>query len=260
MNALELGTLTKRYGRGVKALDRLSLNVPQGVIFGFLGLNGAGKTTTINILAGFLKKDRGTIRLFGKEIQEGEYEYKRELGFVLDRALYFEQMTGREYLEFVGEMYDVPRQAAIGRVDELLEFLDLQEKADDLIGTYSTGMKKKTSLAAAIIHKPRLVVLDEPLEGIDALSSSEIKELLKLMAKRGTTVFMTSHVLDTVEKICDEMAIIDRGRLVLQCEREKVRGMVKQFIQGEHVSNLEQLFVGLVGRKTKKDTLSWLRE
>jgi ABC-2 type transport system ATP-binding protein len=260
MNALELDSLSKRYGRGVKALDRLSLSVPQGVIFGFLGLNGAGKTTTINILAGYLKKDRGTIRLFGKEMQDSDYEYKRELGFVLDRPLYFEQMTGREYLEFVGEMYDVPQQAVIGRVDELLEFLDLQEKADDLIGTYSTGMRKKISLAAAIIHKPRLVVLDEPLEGIDALSAGEIKELLKLMAKRGTTVFMTSHVLDTVEKICDEIAIIHRGRLVLQCEREKVRGMVKQFIQGEHVSNLEQLFVGLVGRKKKKDTLSWLRE
>jgi ABC-2 type transport system ATP-binding protein len=260
MNALELHSLTKTYDHAVQALDRLSLKVPQGVIFGFLGLNGAGKTTAINILAGFLKKDGGTVHLFEKEVQDDDYEYKRELGFVLDRPLYFEQMTGREYLEFVGEMYDVPHEASSDRVDELLEFLDLQEKAYDLIGTYSTGMRKKISLAAAIIHKPRLVILDEPLEGIDALSASEIKELLKLMARRGTTVFMTSHVLDTVEKICDELAIIDRGKLVLQCEREKVREMVKHFIQAEHVSNLEQLFVGLVGQKKKKDTLSWLKE
>jgi ABC-2 type transport system ATP-binding protein len=260
MNALELHSLTKMYDHRVKALDRLSLKVPRGVIFGFLGLNGAGKTTTINILAGFLKKDGGTVRLFGKEVLDDEYEYKRELGFVLDRPLYFEQMTGREYLQFVGEMYDVLPDALSGRADELLEFLDLEEKGHDLIGTYSTGMKKKISLAAAIIHKPRLVILDEPLEGIDALSASEIKGLLKLMAQRGTTVFMTSHVLDTIEKICDELAIIDRGRLVLQCEKEKVRGMVKNVIQEEHVSNLEQLFVGLVGKRKTKDTLSWLRE
>jgi ABC-2 type transport system ATP-binding protein len=260
MNALELHSLRKTYDHTVKALDRLSLKVPQGVIFGFLGRNGAGKTTTINILAGFLKKDGGTIRLFGKELREDEYDYKRELGFVLDRPLYFEQMTGREYLEFVGEMYEVPRGALMCRVEELLEFLELQEKASDLIGTYSTGMKKKISLAAAIIHKPRLVILDEPLEGIDALSASEIKELLKLMARLGTTVFMTSHVLDTVERICDELAIIDRGKLVLQCEREKVREMVKHFIQTEHASSIEQLFLGLVGRKKKRDTLSWLGE
>lgn len=257
MTALELHGLTKVYNHTLRALDELTLKVPSSVIFGFLGLNGAGKTTTINILAGFVKRDDGEVRLFGNEIHDGDYEYKRELGFVLDRPLYFEKMTGREYLEFVGSMYDVPMHIADGRIDELLEFLDLQERGSDLIGTYSTGMKKKISLAAAIIHKPKLIILDEPLEGIDALSANEIKDLLKLMAKRGTTIFMTSHVLDTVEKICDEVAIIDHGRLVLQCEREKVRGLVKHVIQEEHISSLENLFIGLVGRKGKKKTLSW---
>ena len=260
MNALELQGLTKTYNHSVKALDNLTLKVRPSVIFGFLGLNGAGKTTTINILAGFVKKDEGEIRLFGNAIRDDDYEYKRDLGFVLDRPLYFEQMTGREYLEFVGSMYDVSPRSLGGRIEELLEFLDLLERAADPIGTYSTGMKKKISLAAAIIHKPRLVILDEPLEGIDVLSAREIQDLLKLMAKRGTTIFMTSHVLDTVERLCDEIAIIDHGRLILQCEREKVRGMVKHMIQKEHVSNLEQLFVGLVGRKAKKSTLSWLEE
>jgi len=258
MNVIELYKLTKIYDGRIHALDDLTLAVPQGMIFGFLGLNGAGKTTTIHIIAGFLKQDAGTVSLFGRVISDGDYEYKRQLGFVLDRPLYFEGMTGKEYLNFVAAMYDVPRCEAEKRVDELFEFFDLHDRRHDAIKTYSTGMKKKISLAAAIIHKPKLIILDEPLEGIDAVSANAIKESLKLMAQKGETVFITSHVLDTIEKICDEIAIIDKGKLLFQCPTEEIQTKVKSELSQETFSSLEELFIELVAGKMRKKNLSWL--
>ncbi len=258
MNAIQLNHVTKVYDGRIHALDDLSLVVPQGMIFGFLGLNGAGKTTTIHIIAGFLKQDAGSVSLFGNAISEQDYEYKRQLGFVLDRPLYFEEMTGEEYLNFVAAMYDVPQREATKRIDELFEFFDLDDRRHDAIETYSTGMKKKVSLAAAIIHRPKLIILDEPLEGIDAVSANAIKESLRLMAQKGETVFITSHVLDTIEKLCNEIAIIDKGKLLFQCPTEEIQTKVRSELSQETFSSLEELFIELVAGKMRKKNLSWL--
>lgn len=258
VDILEIEKLGKTYESGHKALDGLSLTVRKGIIFGFLGLNGAGKTTTIRILAGLNSKDSGTVKLFGKEITEHDYDHKQQVGFVLDEPLYFDWMSAGKYLRFVGTMYSLPPNDIERRTSDLLEFFDLQSKGDDPIESFSTGMKKKVSLAAAIIHKPQLVVLDEPLEGIDALAASSIKESLKMMAEGGTTVFITSHVLDTVERLCDDISIIHHGKSLLQCKTSEIRTKVKGELGNATYASLEELFVDLVSDKVKKKHLSWL--
>jgi ABC-2 type transport system ATP-binding protein len=258
MNILEYTNVVKTYDTGVRALNGLTLTVPKGVMFGFIGLNGAGKTTSIRILAGLSKKDEGSITLFGKELEEHDYTYKREIGFVLDQPLYFDWMTARQYLEFVGTLYALTAEEIRQRSDELLEFFDLQSKEEDPIKFYSTGMKKKISLAAAIIHDPQLIVLDEPLEGIDALAGNAIKETLMLMVKRGTTIFITSHVLDTVERLCQEIAIIHRGEILLQCPTDEIRTRMKNTTTNQTYQSLEELFVDYVSEETRKKHLSFL--
>ena len=259
VNILEFSNVVKTYESGVRALDGMTMSLPAGSIFGFIGLNGAGKTSAIRILAGLTGKDSGGVQLFGKEIGMHDNSYKREVGFVLDEPLYFDWMPANEYLRFVGAMEGIAPDEALKRSGELLEFFDLGDKGDDPIKTYSTGMKKKISLAAAIIHNPKLIVLDEPLEGIDALASSSIKESLALMASKGTTILITSHVLDTVDKFCTELAIIHRGKIVLQCKTEEIRTKARNEIMDSAYASLEELFVDLVSDKVKKRHLSWLQ-
>ena len=258
VNILEFENLVKTYESGVRAVDGLAFSVAQGSIFGFIGLNGAGKTSTIRILAGLLVKDGGTIRYDGKEINQRDVSYKRDIGFVLDEALYFDWMSAREYFRFVGTMYNLPTEETASRAEELLEFFDLQDKEGEPIRSFSTGMKKKISLAAAIIHKPRLVVLDEPLEGIDALAASAIKETLSFMASQGTTIFITSHVLDTVERFCTEVAIIHRGKILLQCPTADIRSKTMGRMTDQTYASLEELFVDLVSDKVRRKHPSWL--
>ena len=255
---LEFNNVVKQYDNGVRALDGLTMSIPGGSIFGFIGLNGAGKTTTIRILAGLSRKDEGTITLFGKEMDRHDGSTKREIGFVLDEPLYFEWMSVREYLTFVGAMYDLARADVRLRTEELLEFFDLREKAESPIATFSTGMKKKVSLAAGIIHKPKLIVLDEPLEGIDAVAASSIKESLSLMASKGSTVLITSHVLDTVERFCTDVSIINKGAMVLQCRTSEIRTKAKVAMTDQTFESLEELFVELVSEKQHRKHLSWL--
>lgn len=261
MNALELHDLDKTYKRTTVALDHLNLKVPSGRIFGLLGPNGAGKSTAINILAGLVRRDAGKVILLGNEIGDFDYEYKRDVGFVLEKPHYIEKLTVKEYLEFAGVMYDIGEEEAQARAAELIEFFDLGEKRDQWIETYSTGMKKKVSLAAALIHHPRLLVLDEPLEGIDPVSARVIKENLRAMAERGITILITSHVLDTIEKLCDEIAIINQGKLVLQSTTENLRTRIKDELTGETFESLEDIFIETVGGdEDDTRTLSWLDE
>lgn len=257
-NIIEFENVVKIYDNGVRAIDGLTMDIPSGSIFGFIGLNGAGKTTIIRLLAGLLRHDSGLIRLFGKEIEEHDNEYKRSVGFVLDEPLYFEWMTVKEYLQFVGTMYGLKNDSVLTRTNELIEFFDLVDKQDEPIEMFSTGMKKKISLAAAVIHKPQLIVLDEPLEGIDALASSAIKESLKLMASSGTTIIITSHVLDTVEKFCSDVAIIHQGKILLHGKMEEIRSAANGKLINSTYASLEELFVDLVSDKVKKKHLSWL--
>jgi ABC-2 type transport system ATP-binding protein len=255
---LEINGLVKAYDTGHRAVDGLSLRVPHGSIFGFIGLNGAGKTTTIRIIAGLLGHDAGTVELFGRPLSTNDSEIKRNIGVVLDEPLYFDWMSAPEYLRFVGIMEGLTQEAAEKRTAELLQFFDLAEKAGDPIETYSTGMKKKVSLAAAVIHTPKLVILDEPLEGIDALASSAVKETLAMMASRGTTIFITSHVLDTVERFCTDIAIVHRGKVVVECRTDEIRKRAKGALPHETFDSLEELFVDTVSDKAKRRQLSFL--
>jgi ABC-2 type transport system ATP-binding protein len=177
---------------------------------------------------------------------------------VLDEPLYFEWMTGPEYLSFVGAMYGLSNTETSRRSGELIDFFNLNEKRDARIGTFSTGMKKKISLAAAVIHRPKLIVLDEPLEGIDAVASSAIKETLTLMASNGTTILITSHVLDTVEKFCTDIGILHKGKVLLQCKTVDIRSRAKSMVSDKTFGSLEELFVDLVSEKQHAKSLSFL--
>ncbi len=261
MKAIELCGLQKSYIKGVKALDGLDLVVEEGTILGFVGPNGAGKSTTINIVAGLIKTDAGTVRLLGEEIGPTDYEYKRNIGLVLEKPRYIDKLNAREYLVFAAGMYGIKERESNSRIDELLAFLDLEQKRKARIETLSAGMKKKVSLAAAIIHQPRILILDEPLEAVDPISAKAIKDNLKLMAEKGTTVLLSSHVLDTVEKFCDEIAIINKGRIVFQSKMEEIRAKLKNELGQETYSSLEEIFVEVVTEKSGdgvEKKLSWL--
>jgi len=262
MNILQIECIKKKYYLAkAPAVSDVSFCIQQGSIFGFLGPNGAGKSTTINIIARMIRKDAGKVYFCGEEIKEGDYEYKRHIGFVLERPTYFEKLTVKEYLEFVGSMYDLDKHETSRRTDELVEFFDLSEKRNEWIEKYSAGMKKKVSLAAAIVHNPKLLILDEPLEGIDPVSAKRIKNNFRLMAQNGTSVLITSHVLDTIEKLCDEIAIINRGRIVFQSKTEDIRNRIKNELTNETYQSLEEIFIDVVADKNEeqqKGKLSWL--
>jgi ABC-2 type transport system ATP-binding protein len=257
-NIVDIQGIRKTYDNGHVALNGLSLQVHRGTIFGFLGLNGAGKTTTIRIIAGLSARDSGSLKLFGEEVHPNDISHRYRIGYVLDEPLYFEWMSIGEYLGFVGTMYQLAETDIEQRSTELIEFFDLSDKGSDPIGSFSTGMKKKVSLAAAIIHNPELIILDEPLEGIDALAASAIKETLAVMASHGTTVFITSHVLDTVERLCNEIAVVHQGKNILQCRTDEIRKRVKKDVPTETYASLEELFVDMVSDRVHKKVFSWL--
>jgi len=257
MNALEFTDVVKVYDSGHRALDGLTFQVPAGSVFGFLGLNGAGKTTTIRIVAGLLTHEAGSVVLLGKDLRDRTRASKRELGFVLDEPMYFEWMSPVEYLHFAATMYGLHAADAHTRVEELLDFFDLSGKASDTIATFSTGMKKKVSLASAIIHDPKIIMLDEPLDGLDPIAARDIKETLTLMASRGTTIFITSHVLDTVERLCSDVAIVHQGRMLLYGSPETIRQQART-LSGGTFASLEELFVEVVGGSLHRKQLSWL--
>ena len=257
MNAIEIEQFTKIYKGKVKAVDRLDLNVRAGSFFGFVGPNGAGKSTTVNFIAGLIRRNSGTLRILGEEINDDSYEYKRKVGFVLEKPFYIEKLTAREYLTFAGRMFGLEEGLAKKRTEELVEFFELP-KDKKTIEKYSTGMKKKVSLAAALIHDPEILILDEPFEGIDAVSSELIRSMLGRMVEKGKTIFLTSHILEIVEKLCSEVAIIDKGRIILQSPIEEIRARFKDEELKRNYSSLEQLFLSLVSGDEKKDSLSWL--
>jgi ABC-2 type transport system ATP-binding protein len=258
VSMLDIDQITKAYPGRPKVLQGLSLRVEEGSVTGFIGLNGAGKTTTIRIIAGLLSPDSGTVSISGSPVKQTDTEYKRHLGFVLDEPLYFDWMEPGDYLRFVGLMYGLSAREAGERSDELLEFFDLAEKRGEIIRTFSTGMKKKISLAAAVIHKPRLLILDEPFEGIDALAANSIKEALVMMVNRGMTVMITSHVLATVEKLSTHIAVVHHGKVILQGKTAEVKRRARTHTQGDaEEQTLEELFIDLVSPRVHKKPLSF---
>jgi ABC-2 type transport system ATP-binding protein len=211
--AIEIRQLAKQYG-AVRAVDGLDLRVERGSFFGFLGPNGAGKSTTIKMLTGIIAPTGGEARLLGMDLRRDAIAIKRRIGVVPEELCLFENLTAREYLTFVGRMYCLPADDARQRGEELLQLFGLADTGRTLTLEFSHGMKKKLALAAALIHDPELLFLDEPFEGIDAIASRTIRRVLERVVARGATIFLTSHILEIVEKLCTHAGIIHRGRLV----------------------------------------------
>ena len=236
--AIETHALTRRFGAQV-AVDGIDLRVPRGSFYGFLGENGAGKSTTISMLTGLLAPSSGTMRVLGLAPCD---EVKRRIGVLPDGLLLFDRLTGREHLVFVGRIFGLERHEAGRRADELLSAMELSSDARKLVSDYSFGMRKKLALAAALIHGPELLFLDEPFEGVDAVAKAKLTALLAdLVRRQKLTVFITSHVLEVVERLCDQVGVIHRGRLVAQGTLAGVVAAVPQ------AQTLTDAFVKLVG-------------
>jgi len=258
-NIIEINNFSKNYKK-TTAVKNLSLKIKKGSFFGFIGPNGAGKTTTVNFIAGLLKRDAGELKVDGEIITDSSYKYKGKIGFILEKPLYIEKLTGREYLYFTGQMQNVDLKTVKQRTDELLDFLELTEKKDKLIETYSIGMKRKISIAAALIHNPKILILDEPFEGIDPISVKKIKENLKLMVKKGKTIFLTSHVLEIVESLCTDIAIINKGEIVYNGTINDLYERFKLSGSQDEKLNLEEIFMKLVAQDEQKSQLSWIKD
>ena len=245
--AVSVRDLRKSYGLKA-AVDGVNLEVPRGSFFGFLGPNGAGKSTTIRMLTGLIPADSGSIEILGLPLPEQEIEIKRRVGLVPDESLLFDRLTGAEFLEFVGRMYGLPRPTAAERARGLL---DLFELLDDrkIISEYSKGMRKRVAMAASLIHHPDLFLMDEPFEGVDAVGARLMKDILIDQVHRGATIFLTSHVLEVVERLCDRVAIIHNGRIVTNGTLAELRA------GGE---SLEDAFVRVVGAERQLERLDWL--
>ncbi|WP_031499800.1 ABC transporter ATP-binding protein [Bryobacter aggregatus] len=246
MLAIEIKNLRKTYGAKA-AVDGLNLSVPQGCFYGFLGPNGAGKTTTIKMMMGVAQPSSGEILLLGDSIEKA----RPNLGLVPDESLLFDNLTGPEYLEFIGRLYRLERPVAQERAKELIEFFELGGAGRKLIAEYSKGMRKRVAMAAALIHRPKLFLMDEPFEGVDAVGARLMKDLLLDLVKGGATIFLTSHVLEVVERLCDRIAIIHEGKLVAE-------GTLDELRQGGESETLEDLFVRTVGETHRSADLSWL--
>jgi ABC-2 type transport system ATP-binding protein len=251
--------LSRNFGDFV-AVRNVNLQVAPGQFFGVLGPNGAGKSTTIKMLTGLLAPSAGRIEILGHDLSTNPVEVKRQIGVVPEGMALFGRLTGSEYLNFVGRMYGLGHAVSAQRADELLEFMNLSDQPKTLVADYSHGMQKKLAMAAAVIHGPRILFLDEPFEGVDAIAAGTLKAMLQRMIARGATIFLTSHVLEIVERLCSHVAIIHQGQLVAQGSLEELRAGVKTSAdEGESTLTLEQIFLRIVGGTTTAEhELSWL--
>ena len=259
-NAVETSQLVKQFGDFV-AVDHLNLHVSRGSFFGFLGPNGAGKSTTIKMLTGLLAPTSGTLHVLGLDISTQAMEVKRLIGVVPEDLNLFERLTGAEMLSFTGRMYGVGKQEVAQRSKELLDLMELQDEPRKLIVEYSHGMKKKLSLACALIHRPEILFLDEPFEGVDAIASRTLKDLLSRLTARGLTVFLTSHVLEIVERLCTDIAIIAQGKLLASGSLNELRKGIRLEGDGEGPVSLEEYFIHVVGGTrtgSEEEVLQWL--
>jgi ABC-2 type transport system ATP-binding protein len=270
--AISTEHLTRTFGELVAVQD-VNLRVAPGQFFGFLGPNGAGKSTTIKMLTGLLAPSAGRIEILGLDLTANPVEVKRQIGVVPEGMALFGRLTGAEYLNFVGRMYGLDRETSAKRTAELLDFMQLASQPKTLVTDYSHGMQKKLALAAAVIHGPKILFLDEPFEGVDAIASGTLKAMLQRMISHGATIFLTSHVLEIIERLCSHVAIIHHGRLVAQGSIEELRaGVEAQSAEpsaggeapglsarpGEKLT-LEEIFLRIVGGARLADQeLSWL--
>ena len=249
---IEIEGLSKRYG-SVVAVDELHLTIEAGQIFGFIGRNGAGKTTTIRMMMGLLEPSAGTVRLGGFDVLREPERAKAITGYLPDHPFLYDKLTGAELLRFVGGLYDLERRVCEERSQELLEDFALTERAHELVETYSHGMKQRLALAAALIHRPRVLVLDEPMVGLDPQGALDFRRLLQRLGTTGVTIFLSTHSLAVAEEICDRFGVLDRGRLVALGDLAELRRRVARAAADESRRangadpSLEAVFLDLVG-------------
>ncbi|HMP84161.1 MAG TPA: ABC transporter ATP-binding protein [Verrucomicrobiota bacterium] len=238
---IALHKLTKRFGAQM-AVDSLSLEIEPGQIVGFLGPNGAGKSTTLKMLTGMLEPTSGTATICGIDLLQQPMEVKRRVGFVPESGAVFESLSGLEYLEMVAALYGIPQDTARPRIQQFISFFDLsfETLTDKLLGAYSKGMRRKVVITAALLHNPPVVFFDEPLDGLDANAAVGFKALIQTLAHEGKTIIYSSHILDVVERVCDRVVIIDKGKLLLD-------GKPDALVAANNSGTLERLFTQLTG-------------
>ncbi|HGE71867.1 TPA: ABC transporter ATP-binding protein [Candidatus Poribacteria bacterium] len=248
--AIETNQLTKKYGDLV-AVSELNLQVDFGEIFVFLGANGAGKTTTIKMLTGLLFPNSGSANIAGFDIIKSPIEVKKIIGYLPDEPFLYNKLTGREFLEFIADIRGIQKKR--DRIDKFLELFELEQFADELIEGYSLGMKKKIAIGSALLHDPKVLFLDEPTGGLDPKSAKTMKDLLMDIRQRGTTVFMTTHILEIAERMCDRVGIIDHGKLISVGTMDELR---KEVQNGS--GSLEDIFLELTGKTEEQDIVKFL--
>jgi ABC-2 type transport system ATP-binding protein len=251
-DAIVVEGLTKAFRRET-AVDHVSFRVRRGRFFGFLGPNGAGKSTTIRMLTGLLRPTAGDAVIEGARLSQDLLGVKRRIGVVTEELPLYERLSGEEHLLFAARMHGLDRVEARRRAAEALEFFSLADERGKLVVDYSQGMRKKLALACALVHGPSVLFLDEPLNGIDPVSGRVVSDLLRRLTARGVTLFFTSHVLDVVERLCDEVAVIDRGRIVAQGSLEEIRAR-----RAQGGASLEDVFLKLVQADVRREDLSWI--
>ena len=247
MDALELRGLTKRFG-GTAAVADLSLSVPTGSFYGLVGPNGAGKTTTLSMATGLLRPDAGTAIIHGVDVWRAPLQAKRMIGNLADGVDLYDRLTGEQLITFSGQLFGLDRSTIRARVGDLLELLDLRDAAGRIVADYSAGMSKKIALAAALVHSPRVLVLDEPFESVDPVSAANIRDILHGFVNGGGTVVVSSHSMDLVQRMCDHVAIVAAGRVLVAGTMDEVRGD----------GDLETRFLDLVGGRRNGESPAWL--
>ena len=244
---IELSGLTKRYGK-FTAVDGISLTIPAGELFGFLGPNGAGKTTTFRMIAGILKPTSGSIRIAGISLDDRPIAAKSRLGFIPDRPFVYDKLTGAEFLRFVAALYGQGGALIERRIDELLELFELTPWKHELTEAYSHGMRQKLIISSALVHRPEVFVVDEPMVGLDPRSARLLKDLLREFVERGGTVLMSTHTLEIAEAMCDRIAIIQSGRIAAAGTMDELR---TETSSGD--ASLEELFLKLTGGLSERE-------
>ena len=250
---IQTENLTRFYG-STAAVQDLSLTVEPGELFGLLGPNGAGKTTTIRMIVGLLRPTAGTVRVAGHDVEQEALSAKRLIGYLAQTPLLYERLTGREFLRFLGGLYGLGDDEIDDRADHLLALMELSEKGDDLIESYSGGMRRKIGLCGALLHEPPVLLLDEPLAGLDPPSARRIKDLLRDLCRRGSTVLLSTHVLEVAERVCDRVAILDHGRLIAVGTLDTLRAQAQSTAE----TTLEDLFLELTGDQTTSELVRML--
>ncbi len=259
MNILKITSMSKNFGDQV-AIDNLNLSIEEKKIFGLAGTNGAGKTTTINCIADLLNFDSGKIEIFGKDLISNRIEVKKRIGVLFENTeSLFEYLNGEEQLLFVGSIYGLDKSLLNKRIKELFEYFNLENFKWKFIYEYSKGMKKKLALASILLYDSDFIILDEPFDGLDTLTVIKVKKLLKRLKEKGKTILITSHILSYIEDLADEVAIINKGKIVYQSATKDIRNKIKNELTQETYRSLEEIFLDLTTEKEEQTkTLSWI--